>query len=202
MKILVIRPGDKEERKMVSLDYVEQQLKKIGCNFRFWGRPEIRELRNILVEGEVIAQCVNGLYEGGFALLVVTDHRLLLVDKKPMFLTLEDIRFDMIAEIDYSGRLLNGTVCLMTPNRKLVFTSWNQDRLRTLLNYVQQRITDIRQHYMQRQFQPQVQQRDDEYTAPVVGSLILQGSAQHQAPFNPYASMPLILRRRRIPKFY
>jgi hypothetical protein len=186
---------------MVSLDHIEQQLKRIGCNFRFWGRPEIRELRNVLLEGEVIAQCVNGRYEGGFAMLVVTDHRLLLVDKKPMFLTLEDVRFDMIAEIDYNSRLLDGTVVLMTPNRKLVFTSWNQTRLRILLNYVQQRITEIRQHYMQRQFQPQPQ-RDDVYTAPVVGSLIMQGSAQQMTPFNHYASIPLTMRRRRIPKFY
>jgi hypothetical protein len=133
-------------------------------------------------------------------MLVVTDHRLLLIDKKPMFLTLEDIRFDMIAEIDYSSRLLDGTVVLMTPNRKLAFTSWNQVRLRILLNYIQQRITDIRQHYMQRQFQPQ--QRGDEYTAPVVGSLIMQGSAEQMMPFNPYTSIPLTMRRRRIPKFY
>lgn len=186
---------------MVSLDQVEQQLKRIGCNFRFWGRPEIKELRNILVEGETIAQCVNGRYEGGFALLCVTDHRLLLIDKKPMFLTLEDVRFDMIAEIDYNSRLLEGTVVLMTPNRKLVFTSWNQDRLRALLNYVQQRITEIRQHYMQRQFQ--TPQRDEQYTAPVVGSVIMQGATTHYGtPFNPYTSIPLTMRRRRIPKFY
>ena len=202
---------------MVSLNQVEDQLKRIGCNFRFWGRPEIRELRNILVEGETIAQCVNGRYEGGFALLVVTDHRLLLIDKKPMFLTLEDIRFDMIAEIDYSSHVLEGVIRIMTPNRKLTFTGWNQGRLRALLNYLQERITQIRHHYLQQQFQqpaqqPQAQQYQNQnqyqfspsqhYSAPVVGGLVMQGSAPQTMPFSPYTRVPLIMTRRRVPKFY
>src|SRR5689334_18716046 len=103
---------------MITLANVEEQLKKVGCNFRFWGRPEIRELANILMQDEIIAACVNGRYEGGFALLCVTNHRLLLIDRKPMFLSMEDIRFDMIAEIDYSARLLDASVHIITPNRK------------------------------------------------------------------------------------
>src|ERR1051325_8716300 len=139
---------------MVTLHYVEEQLKRVGCNFRFWGRPEIRELANILMPDEIIAGCSNGRYEGGFALLCVTSHRLLLIDKKPMFLTLEHIRFDMVAEIDFSARLLDGTIRVITPNRTLVFTGWNQQRLRKILNYTQQRVMEIRQHYLLRQFQP------------------------------------------------
>ncbi|HET8670378.1 MAG TPA: PH domain-containing protein, partial [Candidatus Saccharimonadales bacterium] len=170
-------------------------LKRVGCNFRFWGRPEIRELRNILVPGEVIAQAVVGRYENGMALLVVTNYRLLLIDKKPMFLTLEDVRFDMITEIDYSAQLLEGTIRIQTPNRSLRFTGWNHGRLRIVLNYTQQRITDIRHHYIQQQFQ---QGRSQE-AAPIVGSLAMQ---THAGPINPYTTVPLTLRRRRVPKFY
>jgi len=175
--------------------------------------------------GETIAQAVVGRYENGYALLCVTDHRLLLIDKKPMFLTLEDIRFDMISEIDYSSQMLDGTVRIMTPNRKLVFTAWNQARLRNVLNYTQLRVSEIRQHYMQRQFtdqmqvQPQqmepaaglVQQpRDDQYSAPAVGGLALHGGmagatggeVMQVAPFNPYTHNSVIMRHRRVPKFY
>lgn len=191
---------------MVSLSQVEDQLKRVGCNFRFWGRPEIRELTKILMPGEVIAQAVNGRYENGFAMLVATDHRLLLIDKKPMFLTLEDVRFDMIAEIDFSAQLFDGTVKIITPNRKLVFTTWSQERLRKVLNYTQQRVSEIRQHYMQRQFQQPG--RADDYAVPLVGGLAVQGGyddASYQLPplpLNPYTKTPFIMRRRRIPKFY
>lgn len=196
---------------MISLNHVEEQLKRVGCNFRFWGRPEIRELCNILVPGEVIAQCVNGRYEGGFALLVVTDHRLLLIDKKPMFLTLEDVRFDMIAEIDYSSHLIGGVVRIITPTRKLVFHAWNQQRLRVLLNYVQKRMMEIRQHYTQQQFQQPVQQQPQPQYPPeaarqeqiaLVGETAMQGNHQVMLPMNPYNKVPLLMRRRRYPRFY
>jgi hypothetical protein len=184
---------------MIDLNQVENQLKRVGCNYRFWGRPEIRELQNILVPGEIIAQAANGRYENGFALLVVTNHRLLLVDKKPMFLTLEDIRFDMIAEVDYNSQLLDGTIRVITPNRVLNFTGWNHGRMRAILNYTERRITEIRQHYIQQQFL--IAGRDDEYTAPTVGSLALQGTDRADRS-NPYTNIPLTVRRRRFPRFY
>jgi hypothetical protein len=117
-----------------------------------------------------------------------------------MFLTLEDIRFDMIAEIDYHARLLDSTVHIITPNRKLVFRSWNQKRLRVLLNYTQARVMEIRQHFMVQQFQAARQTNQDRVTA--VGSLVVQGHTQHALPMNPYTKAPLLMRRRRYPSFY
>src|ERR1700712_3773588 len=69
---------------MVSHKNVEEQLKRVGCNFALWGRSEIHELSNVLMPDEIIAQATNGSYEGGFALLCVTQYRVLLIDKKPM----------------------------------------------------------------------------------------------------------------------
>ena len=100
---------------MVTMEAVEQQLKKIHFNYFGWGRTEVRELPNIILPDETIFECANGLYEGGFALLVATNFRLLLVDKKPMnYLTVEDLRFDMINEIDYSHRLLGARISIST----------------------------------------------------------------------------------------
>ena len=140
---------------MVNREEVERQLKHIGCNFRFWGRAELDELSNIIIDNESIAHCVNGHYDGGFAMLCATDHRVLLVDKKPMnYLNVEDIRFEMISEFDYGHRLMNATIHICTPTKTLTFTSWNQYRLRALLSYVQQRVIEIRQYYyLAQQFQ-------------------------------------------------
>lgn len=131
---------------MVSIDEVDRQLKRIGANFQYWGRSEIRELKHILVPGENIQGCLNGRYEGGFALLCVTDQRLLLVDKKPMYLTLEDLRYDMITEVDYGHRLLNSTISVYTPNKNLAFTAFNRNQLRAVTGYIQHRVMEIRQH--------------------------------------------------------
>ncbi len=144
----------------MKLKHLEDELKRIGCNFRFWGRAELRELANVLLPGEMLEHCVNGSYEGGFALLAATDQRVLLVDKKPMYLTLEDIRFDMISEIDYNRRMLNSNVFICTPNKALRFTGYNQARLRKLFHFVQTRVAEIRQHYTMLQ---QVQQTAQGY---------------------------------------
>jgi hypothetical protein len=62
-----------------------------------------------------------------------------------MFLTVEDIRYDMIAEIDYSHSLLNATVRIFTPTKSLQFTSWNITRMRRLATNAQQHVLAIRQ---------------------------------------------------------
>ncbi|MEJ0073239.1 MAG: PH domain-containing protein [Candidatus Saccharibacteria bacterium] len=189
---------------MVSLQKVEEQLKHVGCNFTFWGRAEIRELSNVLMPEEVIAQATNGSYEGGFAMLVVTNYRVLLVDRKPMLLTIEDIRYDMIAEVDFHNRLLGSTVRIFTPMRNLVFNSWSGPRLRKCVNYIQQRVMEIRQHGMVAQQQMQ---------APAGTPIPLgafnpamaqtqQGPAPYTPTMNPYTKVPMLSRRRRFPSFY
>ena len=123
---------------MVTARSVEQQLKRIGFKRYGWGRGEVSELENILLPGEEIYECTNGIYEGGFALLVSTDVRVLLIDKKPFnYLTVEDLRFDMISEMDYSHRLLGADINISSGDKNLHFRSYNQRRLRKLISHVQ-----------------------------------------------------------------
>ena len=140
---------------MISKQAVEEQLQRIGCNFRFWGRSEVNELDRILMEDEIIAECVNGEYVNGFAMLLVTNHRLLLVDKKPfLYLTVEDLRYEMITEFNFNRRLFNASINIYTANKTLTFTSWNQHRLRKLLEYIQARVLEMRQQqHLAQQFQ-------------------------------------------------
>jgi hypothetical protein len=130
---------------MVTKESVEKQLKRINFNYHAWGRTEINELPNILLPDEEIYECVNGFYDGGFALLVATNVRLLLVDKKPLnYLTVEDMRFDMINEIDYSHRLMGARINISAGSKTLVFTSLNQARLRKAINHVQHCMADAK----------------------------------------------------------
>lgn len=192
---------------MVSMRQIEEQLKHVGCNFKVWGRAEIRELSNVLMPDEKIAQAVNGTYEGGFAMLCVTNYRVLLIDRKPMLLTIEDIRYDMIAEVDYSNRLLGATLRVFTPMRNLVFSSWSTLRLRKCVNYVQQRVSELRQHGLT------AQQLLGQTVGQAIGPRfnLPQQAGQQQGrqngrvpytPMNPYTKAPLLTRRRRFPSFY
>lgn len=128
---------------MVSLKKVETALEAVGMKNKFIGRAEVKELCHILSGDEKIYHAINGHYEGGFAMLVVTDRRILLIDKKPWFLTMEDIRYDMVSEVDFFARLLDSSVHLNLLNKKLVFTSWRQNRMRDLVRYIQHRVMDV-----------------------------------------------------------
>lgn len=191
---------------MVSMREVEEQLRHVGCNFKMWGRAEIRELSNVLMPDEKIAQAVNGSYEGGFALLCVTSHRVLLVDRKPMLLTIEDVRYDMMSEVDFHNRLLGATIRIFTPMRNVVFSSWSNARLRKCVNYIQQRVAEIRQHGLTAQ---QLQGQVVGVPQPMQQGFNPQLAAQGQTggvpytPMNPYMHTPMkTSRRRRFPSFY
>ncbi|MCA9324770.1 PH domain-containing protein [Candidatus Saccharibacteria bacterium] len=130
---------------MISRKRLEEQLRNINFRYTGWGRSEVDELCNILMPDEEIEECVNGYYEAGFALLVSTKDRVLLVDKKPLgYLTIHDVRFDLINELDLHHRLMGAQIRISTGNKVLLFTSLNQTRLRRLLNYVQARMTQIK----------------------------------------------------------
>jgi hypothetical protein len=132
---------------MVQLSVIDAQLTKLGIKKTFFSKPEIKELQHILMDGEDIVKCVAGRYHGGFALLVATERRLLLIDKKPLYLTVEDIRYDMISEVDMNTRLFDSSISLYTVNKQLLFNSTSQHRLRDLTTYVQQRVMELRQYH-------------------------------------------------------
>lgn len=194
---------------MVHQSIIEARLNQLGIKRSRWFKPEIRELSQILMDNEKIITVVTGRYFGGFALLVATDHRLLLIDKKVLFLTVDDIRYDMISEIDFNSRLFDSTIHIFTVNKQHSFTSMKgKQLLRNLVGYIQQRITEIR-HYQQ-QLPPEPEH--ERILAPAVQPLVHAASTvSHQIPkvvgsaamrgahwmhVNPYTKNALVTRTR------
>lgn len=139
---------------MVGTQEVLRQFHRLGVKPSIWARAEIAELGNILVPGEHLKHVVFGWYENGFALLCCTEHRVLLIDKKPFFLKLEDLRYDKISEVRYLNRLLDSTLVLSYAGMKLDFKSWNQRELRKLMEFIQETIMKINQQQWSQEYQP------------------------------------------------
>lgn len=180
---------------MVHPNEVSRQLKQLGARFQFWCRPEIRELPKVLFEDEELKHVLVGYYEGGFALLCATDKRVLLVDKKPFYLTLEDIRYDMISDVQYNHRLLNATVRLGTVHKTIAFTAYNHIKLRNFTSYIQEQVMI----YRQQQNAPQQTSQPQPITAATIATNALLGTKRQV--MNPYNNMPVMIRRR-ISRFY
>lgn len=185
---------------MVTMQEVENQLQRIGATFRYFGRPELRELPHILVPGEQIQGAINGRYEGGFALLCATDQRILLIDKKPFYLTVEDVRYDMVAEVDYGHRMLDATLNICTPNKVLKFTAYKQKELRAMATYMQQRVMEVRQQYSFHHMQAAQQQFATGVSTPApvpttpepTIAAIAQPMLQEQPPVQTSGPVPLV----------
>lgn len=192
---------------MIKSQIVYDQLKKIGINPRGWGSAAISELPSILMPQETITALVNGWYENGFAALVATNMRLLLVDKKLLHLTIEDVRYDMIAEVDYNAQLFDATIHVTTVNKELKFTSTRQRRLRALCNHVQHRVMEVRHHNMNfawQQFEeiPVEPARPPQAVATPNMSLPLGSPSDFQMPQvrHPYSKVSLTTKRNFLPK--
>lgn len=197
---------------MVSKHEVEKQLRAIDAMPKFFGRPEVRELPRILFEGEIIRHMLVGRYEGGWATLCATDRRILLVDKKPFYLTLEDIRYDMVSEVQYDHRLLDATVRLGTVHKTISFLSYSRDRLRDLTTYTQEQVMHVRAQ--PGQSSEPVQQsavlgggvtlsEDAEVSLRGVTGVLSESRPHHSSvlrPLNPYR--PPIIVRKRVSRFY
>lgn len=139
---------------MVGTQEVLRQFHRLGVKPSIWARAEIAELANILIPGEHLKHVVFGWYENGFALLCCTEHRVLLIDKKPFFLKLEDLRYDKISEVRYLNRLLDSTLVLSYAGMKLDFKSWNQRELRKLMEFIQETIMKINQQQWSQEYKP------------------------------------------------
>lgn len=206
---------------MVTAQEVERQLIQIGCNYTVWGSTEVAELSGVLMDGEQIVQAVNGYYEGGFGLLVATNLRVLIIDKKPFTMNVEDLRYDMITEVTYGARFITATMHISLPTRTVYFSSWSMNRLHKAMRHVQQHVTDARNGgspLPDDWFAKQLAERNRPANRPnriikLARSALLghsqaevespqMGHSSAQHAINPYHKLPSLSRRRRYPAFY
>ena len=128
---------------MVSRKLLANQLNQTGHRFRIFGRTELKQLRRILNPGEIINQCVFGYYQGGSGLLVATDERVLLIDKRPFYLYVEDHDYASVSSVDFTSRLLQGVLYFQAGAKRIVFTSVSDARLAKLKSYIQGKIVIV-----------------------------------------------------------
>lgn len=137
---------------MVHPSIIEARLGELKFQASRWFQAEISELQHILMDHEKIIALACGRYFGSFALLVATDQRLLLIDKRLFFMNYEDSRYDMISEIDFNSQFYSATLTVFTVNKTHKFTSVkHRKQLRDITNYIQHRVAQLRQHAAQPQ---------------------------------------------------
>lgn len=215
---------------MMTAAKIQEQLKQKNCHYIGWGSTEVAQLCGILVDDEEIIMAINGYYEGGFGLLCVTNLRVLIIDKKPLVLNIEDLRYDMITEVTYGARFIIATIRMALPTRTVYFSSWSMDKLNVSMKYIQEHVMEARVAVSSPsdQWLTSVIPKTPSHVAPIRSALRLNRLVgvirsafrssetidfkEESSPFivhtssqrgiNPYAKLPSLQRRRRYPIFY
>lgn len=137
---------------MVAKSTLQLQLRRVGFRSYIRGRGELKELNKILEPGESILECVHGYYQGGSGLLVITDWRILLIDKRAFFLNLEEIKYDCLSEVLLKKDFLQATLFLKCNKNRLTFKSPSDARLKSAAA----NIMEIREkYYSGAEFEPE-----------------------------------------------
>jgi hypothetical protein len=129
---------------MVTKQTVQQQLRSINARIGVLAYREANELVAVLLEGEVLQQCVVGMYHDAVSLFCVTNLRVIVIDKRPLFVNIEDVRYDLISEVDFGGRLIDSSITMHSFGKAFRFTSWQHSRLRSAYGLIQQHIVSTK----------------------------------------------------------
>lgn len=129
---------------MHSYETVLNQLDSLGIRHGRIFRGEVRALARLLLPDEQIEQFMTGRYSAGPAILVATNKRMLLVDKKPFNLTIEDIPYDMISEIEYCVQAFNARITIHSISKTIDMMSFRQSLLKRFAIFVQAKVMQIR----------------------------------------------------------
>jgi hypothetical protein len=88
---------------------IMKSLRSIGVDWYCLHLPETHSLPQLMQPGETILGVVYGRYRHsdgrpvGRGMLAATDKRLVLVDKKPLFLHVDEITYEVVSGITYSA---------------------------------------------------------------------------------------------------
>ncbi len=110
----------------------------------FFTRLEMAELPKLLMPNEKVLGVISGFSNNGTVLLAVTSDRLLLVDKKWVRLSYEDVRYESINEVSFSQQAILSSARFYVMGRDIMFKSWYKEELRTLVQFVQGKMFELR----------------------------------------------------------
>jgi hypothetical protein len=125
---------------------IEKRLKELGADAYDMKLPETRTLPLVLQPAEQIIGVVYGRYQlendmsVGRGVLLATDKRIMLLDKKPMFVRNDDIAYETVNGITYTRVNFGSTITLHAREGDITIRTFNQKCARSFVRAIEQDI--------------------------------------------------------------
>ena len=123
---------------------VRRQLMAAGFRLKYLGWSAMHQLPMILEDGEIIQRVVSGLYDDGYAVVLATDRRVLFLDKKIMSFRAEDIRYEMVSEVEHYLGPLAAKLRIHCLSKSFEVKSLNHSSVQAFAIYVEQTANQFR----------------------------------------------------------
>jgi hypothetical protein len=129
---------------MIISKELRRKVWQAGYTNSFWGWSAIAQLPALLEDDESIEKMVSGLYDGGHAVLVATNKRIIFMDKKVMSFKVEDIHYEMVSEVEHRMGIFTARLRLRCLSNNLEITSLSQKNIRAFAMFIDAKVNKIR----------------------------------------------------------
>lgn len=101
------------------------------------GRKEYQLVKKRLLDDEYIKDSVYGSYQGGTGILVLTNKRVMIVDKRPFFDYIEQADYDSVSHLLYLNTSYGAALQIRLNKTYFKFRSFNEAKIRNMYGLIQ-----------------------------------------------------------------
>ena len=116
---------------------ITTQLRRRGAVAYDLHLPETKYLTQILHKDENIMGAVFGKYKDGRGAMIATDQRVLVINKKPLFLQCDELTYTIVAGVSFSKSPLISYVTLHTRLGDFKFKTFNLKGAANFVDYIE-----------------------------------------------------------------
>lgn len=118
---------------------IRKELRDLGVSRSALLRMEAHYLPHIIHPDERLGGVVYGHHHDGYAMLVATDRRIIFLDKKPLFVNEDEIKYDIVGGVSFGHAGYGSTVTLHTRMKDYAIRTLNQRCATTFVEYIESR---------------------------------------------------------------
>lgn len=107
---------------------------------RVFGRREYKLVKSRLEDNEYIKDSLYGAYQGGSGIVVATNKRMMLVDKRPFFDYIEESSYKDIQHLNYLNTSVGGALTFKINDTYFVFRSFKDMKVRSMFELLQAQV--------------------------------------------------------------
>lgn len=118
---------------------VKHQLHALGVSRIAMHSMESRYLPHVIHPDEYIQGVVYGKSDDGFAMLLATDKRAIFLDKKPLFVNMDEITYDVVSGVSLGNIGFGSTVTLHTRIKDYTIMTLNEKCAKAFVEAIETR---------------------------------------------------------------